>query len=507
MTSKDLETLLAQGFMARYPIEAADLIERMPTSEAASVFEQIEPVTCTRVFRTLPATSMLEILAEVDLDTGKNLLLALDPPLAGVLIGELPEPRRNDFLGRMHSTEARRLRALSAYPPMTAGRLRSFRIATFRSSSTVREALDSLSRKYSDWNVRDLIVVDEFGQLFGMLPLHEAAMAESEARLASLVHEPAISVSPFASLPEIVETMQRTGFDSLAVVGAEGVPIGVIRLVDLLHEIKKEFSADLVQMTGARKDESALSDPRVSVGTRLPVLIVSFAMAFLAANLAGLFENTIEKFTALALLFPAICRQSGNTGNQALAVILRGLAVQELTSHFETRVIKKEFVVGLINGTVIGAITCVGVYLWHGSVGLALLTGIAMVVSMTTAGILGVLIPSLIIRLRRDPSQSSLIFVAAATDVVVVPEDRGGSGGDGRAAVGRVRGGARGAPEGGHSGRGRYGRSVAWQAGGTILPRLLQTVRLFATLCLLWRAPVVCAAALVGSWSGPRRGG
>ena len=420
MTGREIETLLAHDFMARFPIEAAGLIERMPPGEAASVFEQIEPVACSTVFRTLPVTSMLEILDKVDLDTGKNLLLALDPALAGALIGELPEPRREDFLGRMPSTEARRLRALSVYPPNTAGRLRSFRIATFRSSSSVREALDSLSRKYSDWNVRSLFVVDEFGRLVGILPLHEAAMAESEARLASLVHTPAISVSPFVSLSEVVETMKRTGLDSLPVVGSDGVPIGVIRLVDLLHEIKKEFSADLVLATGAGRDESALSDPRISVDTRLPALIATFAMAFLAANLAGLFENTIEKFTALAFLLPAIVRQSGNTGNQALAVVLRGLAVQELTSHFGTRVIKKEFVAGVINGTMIGAITCVGVYLWHESVGLALVTGIAMVISMTAASILGTLIPASIIRLRRDPSQSSLILVAAATDIVVV---------------------------------------------------------------------------------------
>jgi magnesium transporter len=139
--------------------------------------------------------------------------------------------------------------------------------------------------------------------------------------------------------------------------------------------------------------------------------------AFLAAAVVGLFENTIAKFTALAVLLPVVAGQSGNTGAQALAVIMRGLALREIRVRNTPRVLLKELFAGTVNGVAIAAVTALGVYVWSRSLGLCAVIALAMVMSMAIAGLAGAAIPMLLTALRQDPAQSSSIILTTVTDV------------------------------------------------------------------------------------------
>ena len=140
--------------------------------------------------------------------------------------------------------------------------------------------------------------------------------------------------------------------------------------------------------------------------------------AFLAASVVGLFEHTIAAYTALAVLLPVVAGQSGNTGAQALAVTIRGLALREVRVRNWPRVSLKETLVGAGNGLAVAATTAVAVYAGSRSAGLALVIGISMVISMTLAGLSGACIPMLLTALRQDPAQSSSIILTTITDVV-----------------------------------------------------------------------------------------
>jgi magnesium transporter len=132
----------------------------------------------------------------------------------------------------------------------------------------------------------------------------------------------------------------------------------------------------------------------------------------------GLFEDTIAKFTALAVLLPVVAGQSGNAGAQALAVTMRGLALREISARQLPRVVFKEISAGLLNGIAVAAVTAIGVYFWSGSLGLVAVISISMVVSMVAAGFSGALIPIVLSRLGLDPAQSSSIVLTTVTDVV-----------------------------------------------------------------------------------------
>ncbi len=145
---------------------------------------------------------------------------------------------------------------------------------------------------------------------------------------------------------------------------------------------------------------------------------MNLVTAFLAASVVGLFENTIARFTALAVLMPVVAGQSGNTGAQALAVTLRGLALREIRAGQWLRVLGKEALVGALNGLTIATFAGIGVLLWSGSTGLALVIALAMTLSMTIAAVSGAAIPLLLTTLGQDPAQASSIFLTTITDIV-----------------------------------------------------------------------------------------
>lgn len=413
----DLASALARDFVARHPEEAAERLEGMAPDAAAGVVSEIEPAACSPVFATVSPATALDILESVDPLVGGNLLLDLPPSRAGAILDALTDTRRDEILEQMSPADAREFRVLTTYPPESAGRLRDPRIAVFRATTSVADALARLKAKQSGQTVHYLFAVDGDGGLIGTVPLHEAALASPSVSLQSLVRKPPIAVSPFAKRSEVVETMQRSKLASLPVVGHGNVPIGVLRLNELIEEVGKELSADLVSMTGASQEESALSGPGFAVRKRLPWLQINLVTAFLAATVVGLFEETIAQFTALAVLLPVVAGQSGNTGSQALAVMLRGLAVREITRRQLPRVALKELIAGALNGIGVAIVACAGVYIWSESVGLVVVIGTAMVLAMAIAGVAGAVIPILLDALGQDPAQSSSIILTTVTDV------------------------------------------------------------------------------------------
>ena len=416
-SSTDLQVLLAEDLLARHPDEAADRIAGMPPRIAAGVVDDIDPQVCAAAFRTISPATVLDILEVAEPLAGGELLMNLLPARAGAIWGGLDDAQRGKILERMSLADARDLSVLATYPPESAGRLRDPRIAVFRATTSVTDALARVQATPAGQTVHDLFVVDSDGALVGTVPLHEVVQSGPASSLETLVRQPLVTVSPFASRAEVVETMQRHKLASLPVVGPQNVPLGVLRLSELIEEMGKELSADLVSMTGASSEESALSGSGFAVRKRLPWLLVNLATAFLAATVVGLFEDTIAQFTALAVLLPVVAGQSGNTGSQALAVVLRGLAVREITRRQLPRVALKELIAGALNGVGVAAVACAGVYVWSKSIGLVMVIGTAMVLAMAIAGVAGAVIPILLDALGQDPAQSSSIILTTVTDV------------------------------------------------------------------------------------------
>ena len=412
-----IERLLTEDFFARHPDEAADQLELSTPAEAAEVLAQLSPRIAGAAFRRVAPAKAVDILAESDREQAIALLRDLDPPQAGALLSSLSQQQRQELLVGVAPAEARQLRSLMEYPADSAGRLMDPRIAVFRPGMTAGAALERLRSLRHGRRFSDLLLVDEAGRLSGTVPLHEVVLAEPDSLLTALVAGPPAAVSAFASREEVVTSLENNQLANIPVIDYDAKPVGSIRLAELVSAVETELSADLVSITGASKDERALSPVGFAVRKRLPWLQINLLTAFVAASVVGLFEDTIAQFTALAVLLPVVAGQSGNSGAQALAVVLRGLALREITLRHWPRIVTKEFSTGLLNGLGVALVTCAGVYVWSGSTGLVLVIGIAMVLSMAIAGVAGALIPVVLSMLGQDPAQSSSIVLTTVTDV------------------------------------------------------------------------------------------
>ena len=211
--------------------------------------------------------------------------------------------------------------------------------------------------------------------------------------------------------------MKRFNLEMVPVIDVNQRLLGVIRHAALIKVLQEEAANDIQTMVGVSRDERALSTAWFSVRKRLPWMEINLLTAFLAASVVGMFETTIAKFTALAVLLPVVAGQSGNAGAQAQAVTIRGLALREITIRNWLRIMFKEINVGLFNGIAIALTTAVGVYIWNKSLGLSLVISLAMVISMVAAGIAGSLVPIILTRFGQDPAQSSSIILTTITDV------------------------------------------------------------------------------------------
>jgi len=312
---------------------------------------------------------------------------------------------------------ARELAELASYPEESAGRVMDPRVSPLRAGSSVAAALARL-RAIRRSGLRELFVVDDEGRLAGRVEIQDLAVADPSASLREITRGVIAAVKDLDPREDVVAALQQHPITTLPVVNHAGRFLGVIRQPELVAALEKEASLDIQTMVGASRDERALSGPGFAVRKRLPWLQINLITAFLAAAVVGLFEGTIAKVTALAVLLPVVAGQSGNAGAQALAVTMRALVLREISLRHWPRVLAKEAAAGLLNGLAVAATTALGVYLWSRSPGLVMVISMSMVISMVAASIAGAMVPVLLHRFGQDPATASSIILTTVTDVV-----------------------------------------------------------------------------------------
>ena len=407
---------LARTYIREFPDEATRHLADLPVDDIARLLASEPMRYAVPLLERLETNIAAEVTAALPPDLARDAVTAMDPGRVVAIIGWIADAPRAALLETLDEGLAKELRRMAEYPPETAGRLMDPRVIGFRAGSTVQQALKRL-RSVRDRRVTDVFLVDDDGRLAGRVSLQALAVAAPGALLESLA-EPATAVQAIDPQEEVVERFTKGRLASLPVVDFQGALLGVIRHDTLAATAQADVAADMQAMVGASRQERALSPVSFAVRKRLPWLEINLATAFLAAAVVGLFEGTIARFTALAVLLPVVAGQSGNTGAQALAVTMRGLAMREIRIGQWPRVVRKEAAVALLNGVAVSLTTAAGVFLWSRSPGLALVIGVSMVLSMIAAGVSGVLVPTVLTTLGQDPAQSSSIILTTVTDVV-----------------------------------------------------------------------------------------
>jgi magnesium transporter len=406
---------LLSELMARHPVDSATALANADPEELVRIVFAQPPRTAAELLRRLNPDDAAPALVAAPPEIATDVLAVMEPTVVADLVGRLDDERRVAITTRLPPTLARDVHQILEFPPGTAGKLMDSRATRFLRDETVEQALDRL-RRIPERRITDLMIVDSEGRLDAIVPLHVVAGADPETELGSLAETDPVAVQPVTRTEEVVELLEKHRLASLPVVDIDRHLIGVISYDALLKAAQQDAVADAQAMVGASREERALSRPLEAIRSRLPWLQINLVTAFMASAVVGLFDDTIAQLTTLAALMPVVAGQAGNTGAQALAVTQRGLALREIRTSHVWRMLRKEALVGAVNGSAIAVTTAIVVLVKTQNLALALVIAVAMVFSMTLAAVSGAGIPILLTVLGRDPATASSIVLTTITD-------------------------------------------------------------------------------------------
>lgn len=407
------------GLHELHPADLADRLQRLELDEARLAV------------LSLPRKKVAAALADLEEEPAIELLNSLgDEQLAGFfaemphnnvadLLGLLPPGRQRQLLGLMPAEHAEDVRQLLRYSEDSAGGIMTDRYIALQGDQTVQHCMDLLRGRpeHEREDVSYLYVTDHSEKLLGVVPIRELVFARPDRKIREIMKRDVAAVRVDDDQEEIARRFEHYHFLGLPVLDRLGHLVGVVKATDALEIAREEATEDMQLMVGLSGEERALTPWSKVVSRRLPWLYVNLATAFLAAFVVGLFENTIAKWTALAIFLPIVAGQGGNAGMQTLTVIIRDMALGELTPGDGRRALLKEMVLGMINGIAIGvAVGLIG-WWWKGSPELGLVAGAAMVLNQLAAAMSGVLIPFGLKWCKVDPAMASSIFLTTVTDV------------------------------------------------------------------------------------------
>ncbi len=403
-------------FFSEYPVEAAQVLESFPVPEIVRLLQTTSGSNVARVLSHMNPGVAADVLNVMPIKLQRQALPDLSPPIAANLLRQLEADEQAGILKQASPPVAAEIRSFLEFPPDSVGSLMDPHMLALPEDLTAEEAIHQLRTRASK-DTYDLYVIDRNHVLVGMLSLRDLLLVPPSERLQTIMRWDVPSIHPMENREQIVELFGEQRLLTIPVVDLDGRLLGIIRNQDIFKAGQEEATADLQTMVGASKDERALSPVWFSVRKRLPWLEINLLTAFLAAFVVGLFEGTIAKFTALAVLLPVVAGQSGNTGAQSLAVVMRGLALRDIRPTQWLKVSWKEVAVAFLNGVAVSVTTSAAVYLWSRSLGLTLVIGVSMILSMCIAGLAGALIPVGLSAMKQDPAQSSSIILTTVTDV------------------------------------------------------------------------------------------
>jgi len=404
---------------ALHPADLADRLQRLPHDEAAAIITQLPAPLAAHALGEMEKEHSTELLKLLSNERIGSLVAELPHEDAADLVAALPPAQRRDVLAKVPAKVSTALRALLRYGEDTAGGIMSDRFITLRAEMTVQESQELLRSRRDEPldDVTYLYVTDEQERLAGIVSLRDLVFRRPERRIGEIMNRSVKSVRAQADQEELARQFEHYHYFGLPVLDADARLVGVVKASDILQVAKREATEDMQLMVGLSGEERALTPWHKSIRRRLPWLFVNLATAFAAASVVGLYESTIAKWTALAIFLPIIAGQGGNAGMQTLTIIIRDLALGELSPGDGRKALIKEMILGLINGLAIGIVVGLLGFWWKGDAILGLVAGAAMVLNQIAAAMSGVLIPLGLKAFKVDPALASSIFLTTVTDV------------------------------------------------------------------------------------------
>ena len=402
---------------ALHPADVADILEALPLADRLNVWELVKVERDGDILLEVSDAVRQTLIADMD---SEELLAAaeqLDTDELADLAPDLPKDVLQELMESLDSQRRVRLQSALSYPEETVGALMDFDIVTIREDITLEVALRYLRRLGSLPDHTDkLFVVDRHDVLRGVLPLKRMVVNDLDAGVDAVMAADAVIFHPEDTADDAAKAFERYDLVTAPVVYKNNKLVGRITVDEVMDYIREESDSDMLSMAGLREEEDFFSSIWKSVQNRWAWLAINLVTALVASRVIGLFEGSIEKIVALAALMPIVAGVGGNSGNQTTTMIVRGLALGQISSSNMQSLIKKELGVALLNGLVWGGVLGLIAFALYSNYKLGLVMMSAMTLNLLLAAVMGVMIPFVMTKFGRDPAVGSSVLITAMTD-------------------------------------------------------------------------------------------
>jgi magnesium transporter len=408
---------LQRRLTALHPADIAYILEALPLDERRQVWNLVDAEHNGEILLEV-SDSVRESLIQ-DMDKAELLAAAgsLDTDEIADIAADLPRDVIQELLTTLDAQKRAHLQSALAYPEDTVGALMDFEMVTIRADVTLEVALRYLRRLGELPDQLDkLFVVDRNDAIIGVLPLKRLLTADPEASVAAIMVADFVKFHPEDEAHEASQAFERYDLVTAPVVDAEGGLIGRVTVDAVVDYIRESADADMLSMAGLKEEEDLFSTVWHAAKNRWLWLAVNLVTAFIASRVIGAFEGSIEKLAALAALMPIIAGIGGNSGNQTITLIIRGLALGHITPSNARRLVIKESGVAILNGLMWGS--AVGIFAWllYDKPALGGVMALAMLLNLLVAALAGIFIPMALERMGRDPAIGSSVLLTFITD-------------------------------------------------------------------------------------------
>ncbi len=423
----ELRSALEQGTMRHgqrminslHPAEIASLIESLPPAKREIIWEFVDPELEGDVLVELNEEVRSGLISGMDAEELIAATEGMEVDDLADLIGDLPETLNERVLRSMDAQDRERLSAVLAFEEDSAGGLMNLDAVTVRPDVTIEVVLRYLRMRGELPDRTDrLFVVNRHDKYLGGIDITTLLTEDEEMTVGEAMDSTVEGIDPETPAREVAKLFADRDLVSAAVVGKDGRLLGRITIDDVVDVIREEAEHSMLSMAGLDEDDDMFASVRTSARRRVVWLGANLATAFLAANVVGLFEATIEKMVALAVLMPIVASMGGIAGSQTLVLIIRGLALGHVGQTNAKWLLAREVAVGLLNGFVVASLVGLAAGLWFRTSAIGLVIFAALMINLLAAALAGVCVPLIMKRLGIDPAIAGSVVLTTVTDVI-----------------------------------------------------------------------------------------
>ena len=402
---------------ALHPADVAYILEALPLDQRLDVWELVKAERDGDILLEVSDAVRQTLIADMDSDELLAAAEQLDTDELADLAPDLPKDVLQDLFESLDARNRERLQSALSYPEDAVGALMDFDVVTIREDIDLEVALRYLRRIGSLPDHTDkLFVVDRHDVLRGVLPLKRLVVNDLDSEVADIMADDPVVFHPEDKARDAAKAFERYDLVTAPVVDENHKLVGRLTVDTVMDFIREEAESDMLSLAGLREEEDMFSSVWKAVQNRWTWLAINLVTAIVASRVIGLFEGSIEKIVALAALMPIVAGIGGNSGNQTITMIVRGLALGQVASHNMKSMLLKELGIALFNGLIWGSVLGVLAYLLYGSFSLGVVMTAAMTLNLLLAATMGVLIPLMMTKFGRDPAVGSSVLITAMTD-------------------------------------------------------------------------------------------